>query len=98
MKLAWTSVFTGWKHTLYLVFVLLEIFATCVPAKAKKRKSVVPTNSPMTATMCPRAPGGKRCKVLLNGPAAELAQSLRTLGISVFILRKGREIGRDEEF
>ena len=29
-----------------------------VPAKAKKRKEMVPTNSPMTATVCPRVVGG----------------------------------------
>ena len=30
-----------------------EMLATCVPAKAKKRKEMVPTNSPMTATVWP---------------------------------------------
>ena len=29
-----------------------------VPAKAKNRKEMVPTNSPMTATVCPRVVGG----------------------------------------
>ena len=32
----------------------LCVFATCVPAKAKKRNIKVPTNSPRKAIRCPR--------------------------------------------
>lgn len=31
-----------------------ETLEVCAPEKAKKRKENVPTNSPMTATKCPR--------------------------------------------
>ncbi len=44
--------------TVVPVFVLEETLATWVPAKAKKRKRRVPTNSPMTATTCPRILSG----------------------------------------
>jgi hypothetical protein len=45
----------GLKPTVAFVVVLAELslaptLATIVPAKAKKRNSVVPTNSPNTAT------------------------------------------------
>ncbi len=37
--------------TIVPVLVFEEILATCVPANAKNKKDVVPTNSPMTATV-----------------------------------------------
>ena len=46
------------------VFVFDEILATCVPANAKKRKKIVPANSPIAATMCPRAVGGAFRRIL----------------------------------
>jgi hypothetical protein len=47
------------------VLVFEEMFATCVPAKAKNRKSIVPANSPMAATMWPLALGGAFSRSLL---------------------------------
>ena len=46
------------------VLVFEEMLATWVPANAKKRKKIVPANSPMAATMCPRAVGGAFCRSL----------------------------------
>jgi hypothetical protein len=40
--------------TVVPVLVFEETLATWVPAKAKKRKRRVPTNSPITATTCPQ--------------------------------------------
>ena len=40
-----------------------------VPAKAKKRKEVVPTNSPITATKCPRVVGGRVRRRRRTGPS-----------------------------
>ena len=48
----------------WLVFE--EILATWPPAKAKKRKKIVPINSPMTATTWPRAESGSMSKIPLK--------------------------------
>lgn len=42
---------------------LAEMFATCVPAKAKKRNRPVPMYSPRMATMWPRMGVGMRFRV-----------------------------------
>ena len=51
-----------------------------VPAKAKKRNEMVPTNSPMTATVCPRVVGGSVRRSRRRGP------STGVVGASVFIV------------
>jgi len=50
----WTTVVVIWVP----VLVFEEILATCVPAKAKNKKNIVPANSPMAATIWPRVVGG----------------------------------------
>ena len=62
------------------VFVLEEMLATCVPAKAKNRNDIVPTSSPITATVCPRVVGGKRRRSVRTGPDV-------AVGASVFMAR-----------
>ena len=52
-----------------------------VPAKAKKRKDMVPTNSPMTATVCPRVVGGSIRRSLRIGPSTGAL-----VGASVFMV------------
>lgn len=51
-----------------------------VPAKAKKRKEMVPTNSPMTATVCPRVVGGSTRRSRRRGPSTGAV-----VGASVFM-------------
>ena len=53
-----------------------------VPAKAKKRKEMVPTNSPITATVCPRVVGGSVRRRRRRGP------STAVVGASVFMSEK----------
>ena len=67
--------------TVVPVFVLEDILATCVPAKAKNRNDMVPTNSPITATVCPRLVGGNRRNSVRTGPDV-------AVGASVFMARE----------
>ena len=69
------------------VLVLEEMFATWVPAKAKKRKDMVPTSSPMTATVCPRVVGGRRRRRVRTG----LEEGV--VGAVVFIVSEVRTVG-----
>ena len=46
------------------VFVFEEMFATCVPANAKKRKKIVPANSPIAATIWPRELAGTLANIV----------------------------------
>ena len=62
--------------TIVPVFVFEEILATWVPAKAKNRKEIVPTSSPMTATVWPRVVGGRRCKSDRSPPEADVGASV----------------------
>ena len=62
--------------TVVPMFVFEEMLATCVPAKAKNRKDIVPTNSPITATVWPRVVGGSFRRSVLTGPEAELGASV----------------------
>ena len=67
--------------TVLPVLVLEEMLATCVPAKAKNRNAIVPTSSPITATVWPRTVGGKRLSNPRIGVEAEE-------GASVFMRRE----------
>ena len=58
------------------VFVFEDILATCVPANAKNRKDIVPTSSPITATVWPLLVGGKRRKSVLKGPDVAVGASV----------------------
>lgn len=55
----------------------------CVPAKAKKRKEMVPTNSPITATVCPRVVGGSVRRSRRTGPSTGAV-----VGASVFMVEE----------
>ena len=67
--------------TVLPVLVFEEMLATCVPAKAKNKNAIVPTNSPSMATVCPRNVGGKRRSRPRIGVEAEE-------GASVFMRRE----------
>ena len=67
--------------TVVPVLVFEDMLATCVPANAKKRKDIVPTNSPMTATVWPRLVGGRRCSSDRSGLEADV-------GASVFMIKE----------
>ena len=67
--------------TVVPVLVFEDMLATCVPANAKKRKEVVPTNSPITATVWPRLVGGRRCSSERSGLEADV-------GALVFMLKE----------
>ena len=58
------------------VFVFEDILATCVPANAKNRNDIVPTSSPITATVWPLLVGGKRRKRVLRGPEVAVGASV----------------------
>ena len=62
-----------WKNSTYWV-----------PAKAKKRKEIVPTNSPITATVWPRVVGGRVRRSRRTGPSTGAV-----VGASVFMMVYG---------
>ena len=62
--------------------VFEDILATCVPANAKNRNDVVPTNSPMTATVWPRLVGGRRWSSDRSGVEDEVGASVFMMNVS----------------
>ena len=66
-----------------------------MPAKAKKRKEMVPTNSPMTATVCPRVVGGSVRRSRRTTPSVGAA-----VGASVFMVEEEAAVygSKDDEW
>lgn len=64
-------------------------------SKGKEKNDIVPTNSPITATVCPRVVGGRRLMSDLRGPEAEVGAWVFIVGWQDSL--KGRWCSSDGE-
>lgn len=71
--------------------LLVEALPASTPPKARMKNSIVPRNSPMVATVCPRASGGRTSKrarkICLRGSARP--SSVRLGWMFIVVAREG---------